>query len=176
VTHDQTEAMTMSDRVVVMKGGRIEQAAPPLEVYDRPATRFVAEFVGDNNLLEATIVDAARARVKLDRLGVVIDIARAAPLREGAAHVLVRPERIRVLDAGARSEGLTVFTMKVATVTHFGDSMLITGTVGTQPLRVRVSGDHAREVGPGHEVLVGWRSRDAHVIGAGAGSGGPGTG
>jgi putative spermidine/putrescine transport system ATP-binding protein len=175
VTHDQTEAMTMSDRVVVFNAGRIEQAAPPLEVYGRPATRFVAEFVGDSNLLDGTVVDAARAGVRLDCLGVTLEIAPPTALREGAVHVLVRPERIRLLEAGARPEGLSVFTMKVGTVTHFGDSMLVTGTVGTQPLRIRVSGDRALEVGAGHEVLVGWRPRDAHVIGVGAGPGGRGT-
>jgi putative spermidine/putrescine transport system ATP-binding protein len=175
VTHDQTEAMTISDRIVVFRAGRIEQAAAPLEVYERPATRFVAEFVGDSNLLDATVVDAASGRVMLDRLGIALDVAPAPWLSEGPVHVLVRPERIRLLEETDRPAGLNMFTMKVATITHFGDSMLVTGTVGTQPLRVRVPGDRAGEVHAGHEVHVGWRTRDGHIIAAGAGTRGRGT-
>ncbi|MFS8067224.1 MAG: ABC transporter ATP-binding protein, partial [Byssovorax sp.] len=57
VTHDQEEALTMSDRIAVMKAGQIEQLAPPVEIYNRPRTRFVADFIGDTNLLSGTVVD-----------------------------------------------------------------------------------------------------------------------
>ena len=60
VTHDQTEAMTMSDRVAVFNDGKIEQVAPPLEMYHRPATYFVGNFIGDSNFFDATVVDAER--------------------------------------------------------------------------------------------------------------------
>ncbi|MGO4837509.1 ABC transporter ATP-binding protein, partial [Rhizobiaceae sp. 2RAB30] len=69
VTHDQSEAMTLSDRIVVFSQGVIEQCAPPLEIYNRPATRFVAEFVGDCNLLAATLTDPVTGSVEIAGLG-----------------------------------------------------------------------------------------------------------
>jgi iron(III) transport system ATP-binding protein len=63
VTHDQVEAMTMADRIVVMNGGRIEQIGTPEDVFDRPNSRFVARFIGGSNILEGTHVDAARVLV-----------------------------------------------------------------------------------------------------------------
>jgi ABC-type Fe3+/spermidine/putrescine transport system ATPase subunit len=66
VTHDQEEALAMADRVAVMNGGRIEQLAPPREVYDQPATRFVADFIGETNFVE---VDGATIALRPERLG-----------------------------------------------------------------------------------------------------------
>ncbi len=165
VTHDQTEAMTMSDRVVVMSHGRIEQAGAPLEIYDRPTTRFVAEFVGDSNLIGGTIVDAAAERIALPSLGVTLAVPGAAARAPGAVDVLIRPERLRVLGGdAARPPDTTAVVMKVATVTHFGDSTLLTGHAGGQPLRVRVPAGDVGDVRAGHAVLVGWRTADVHVI------------
>jgi putative spermidine/putrescine transport system ATP-binding protein len=163
VTHDQTEAMTMSDRVVVMNHGGIEQAAAPLEIYDRPATRFVAEFIGDSNVLEAT-VDAEARRVTLESLAVTLTLAGVSPLPGGPAHALIRPERLRLVEPGESRAGLTCVAMTVLAVTHFGDSVLLSGAVGPQSLRARIAGGHARAVREGQEVLVGWRAEDVHVI------------
>jgi putative spermidine/putrescine transport system ATP-binding protein len=162
VTHDQTEAMTMSSRVVVMNRGRIEQVARPLEIYDRPATRFVAEFVGESNVLEGTLVEAGR--VRLDGLGVTMSIAGVRPGRQGRVDVLIRPERIHLVDRSQRPDGVSVFVMKVTSATQFGDRVLATGRVGSQSLRVRVAGAQGRDVREGIEVLVGWRQCDLHVI------------
>jgi putative spermidine/putrescine transport system ATP-binding protein len=65
VTHDQEEALSISDRVVVMNGGIAEQVGQPFEIYNRPATRFVAEFVGTLNLIEAEVLDPSSGRVRL---------------------------------------------------------------------------------------------------------------
>jgi putative spermidine/putrescine transport system ATP-binding protein len=159
VTHDQTEAMTMSDRVVVMNRGRIEQAAPPLTVYEHPATRFVAEFVGDSNVVAAAV--EASGRVRLAGLGVTLDVPGASPDR---VHALIRPERVRLLAPDAPREGLTVVTMKVASSSHFGDSVLVTGAAGTEILRVRVPDGRVR-VREGEEIQVGWRADDVHLMG-----------
>ncbi len=163
VTHDQTEAMTMSDRVVVMNRGRLEQVAPPLDVYERPATRFVAEFVGDSNLIEG-VVDGPSRRVTLASLGLTLEVVGAPPPPEGPVHALIRPERIRPLDQDQRRQGLTVVLMKVVGVTHFGDSVLVTGVVGGQALRARIGGGDAGNVREGQEMLVGWRVEDVHLI------------
>ncbi|HET7296454.1 MAG TPA: ABC transporter ATP-binding protein [Gemmatimonadales bacterium] len=161
VTHDQTEAMTMSDRIVVFNRGRIEQAAPPLEVYTRPATRFVAEFVGDSNLLEGLTVAGG---VRVERLGAMLDAGGSVRPAGERVDLLIRPERIRILDELSPREGLAVFAMKIATATHLGDSVLLTGTAGDQPLRVRVPGSSVVDAGEGQEISVGWRPADVHLI------------
>jgi ABC-type sugar transport system ATPase subunit len=100
VTHDQTEAMTMADRIVVLRGGRIEQAGSPLELYNRPANRFVAGFIGSPrmNFLDGT-ARAGRA-VALDGLPEVA-LAAAAETSEGEAVALgVRPEHLGFTDEG----------------------------------------------------------------------------
>ncbi|HVL22903.1 MAG TPA: ABC transporter ATP-binding protein [Thermomicrobiales bacterium] len=89
VTHDQDEALTMSDRIVIMNAGRIEQAGSAIDVYDRPRTRFAATFMGARNLL-ATRVEQETVHIGPHALSVV------AP--DGAATVMIRPEHIRLTD------------------------------------------------------------------------------
>jgi putative spermidine/putrescine transport system ATP-binding protein len=89
VTHDQAEALSVADRVGVLRAGRLEQVAGPDELYERPATAFVAEFVGTMNRVPATL---AGGEVQL--LGTRRPVAGAAPPREGAVVALVRPEAL----------------------------------------------------------------------------------
>jgi putative spermidine/putrescine transport system ATP-binding protein len=93
VTHDQEEAMTMSDRIAVMNAGRIEQFGTPTEIYSRPRTRFVADFIGEINLFECTWRDGS---FRLDE-GVVLPTDDHRP--SGAGTVAVRPERMRFAPA-----------------------------------------------------------------------------
>jgi putative spermidine/putrescine transport system ATP-binding protein len=93
VTHDQEEALSISDRVVVMKDGRIEQAGTPFEIYNRPATAFVASFIGSSNILYAVVLDPERGRATVDGQQIVA----AGPLSGAAGHevrLTVRPESI----------------------------------------------------------------------------------
>ena len=97
VTHDQSEAMALSDVVVVMHAGRVEQSGPPDEVYRRPATRFVADFIGRANFVDArvTAVDGDEADVEM--LGERLRVPAAPDVRAGTdATVVIRPESIRV--------------------------------------------------------------------------------
>ena len=111
ITHDQSEALVMSDRVAVMNAGRFEQVGTPQELYHRPASAFVAGFVGDANRWRGRVVaaDAGGARVALGDGATVAAAWGAGPLAEGAAvEVFVRPEAI-ALGSGALSgvvEGL----------------------------------------------------------------------
>jgi len=114
VTHDQHEALGLSDRVAVMNAGRIEQLGPPREVYERPATRFVADFIGASSVLEGRALD--RETVELDggvRLRVALHEA-TAPGR--VVRLLVRPERVE-LGGG----GVNTLTARVASVMYLGD-------------------------------------------------------
>ncbi|HEX5449875.1 MAG TPA: ABC transporter ATP-binding protein [Gaiellaceae bacterium] len=93
VTHDQEEAMTMADRIVVMNGGRIEQMGLPAELYERPATAFVASFLGISNLLDGTVTGADSVAVD----GATIRVASDALAgRTGRVAVGIRPEKLRI--------------------------------------------------------------------------------
>ena len=96
VTHDQEEALTMSDRVAVMNGGRVEQAGPPQEIYEEPATVFVADFLGVSNLLERRLRERRRGGVRArDRRRGRCARRRAHRLR-GAVKAMIRPERVGI--------------------------------------------------------------------------------
>jgi spermidine/putrescine ABC transporter ATP-binding subunit len=122
VTHDQEEAMAMSDRIAVMARGKIEQLDAPLAVYDRPATAFVADFIGDMNFLEGTVTEAEHGRwtVSLDGAGVIHGRGSAplgVPLRIG-----LRPEKLLV-SATASSEHTNALHSTLATRMELGDQV-----------------------------------------------------
>ncbi len=99
VTHDQEEALSMSDRIVVMSEGRIEQLGTPFEIYNRPKTRFVASFIGTLNILEVQVVDAASGAIRID--GQEARVGRQIPSRAGAGcSVALRPEAVSLQDPG----------------------------------------------------------------------------
>ncbi len=104
VTHDQTEAMALSDRVVVMNTGRIEQVADPSEVYRRPATRFVANFVGRANLIEVEAHQPQDGKARLELFGEVVDVPAHAEARSGRRHLLVRPESLIVGEVSPKAK------------------------------------------------------------------------
>jgi putative spermidine/putrescine transport system ATP-binding protein len=164
VTHDQTEAMTLSDRIVVFNRGRIEQAGPPLEVYHRPATRFVGAFVGDSNFFSGTVVDAAARRVRLDGLDLTITILDESGRDGDRVDLLIRPERLRLVQSRAVPDGVTVVELEVEGRVNYGESVLIVGTTRGQPLRVRVPGGDAAAAGEGAKLLVAWTPADVHAI------------
>jgi putative spermidine/putrescine transport system ATP-binding protein len=133
VTHDQDEALTMSDRIAVFNGGRIEQVSAPVELYERPATEFVAGFVGVSNLLE----------------------------RDGARFT-IRPEKIQLVDPGATPNGLRTERGHIAEVAYAGMVTRYTVALDAggelQVIRQNVEGtslDASSE--QGREVVVGWR-------------------
>ena len=164
VTHDQTEAMTMSDRVAVFNEGKIEQIAPPLEMYHRPATFFVGNFIGDSNFFEATVIDTNAGRLAVDSLGEITVACPDGVIGAGRVHALVRPENVRLVHEGERTEGLNVFDMTVEGSVHYGDSVLVIGRVGSLPLRVRIPGAQAAAVVTHGQLRVAWRPEDVHVI------------
>ena len=98
VTHDQEEALVMSDRIAIFNGGRIEQAGTSAELYERPDSLFVAEFIGESNILRGDVAeDAGEVWLQCDFGRVRLGRARAVP--RGPASVLVRPERVSLLGA-----------------------------------------------------------------------------
>jgi spermidine/putrescine transport system ATP-binding protein len=103
VTHDQEEALTMSDRIAVMSGGRVEQVASPEEIYEEPATVYVADFLGVSNLMTASAT-GARDRACLLRLGEFeLSAQRGDVGARGEVRIVIRPERVRVEPYGDAS-------------------------------------------------------------------------
>jgi len=115
VTHDQEEALTLSDRVVVVNGGRIEQIGPVVDVYHRPCSAFVADFLGQANLLEATVVkrDAGAPVVQVQLAGGLLLEVESAQVPSAATRVLiaVRPEKVAV--SRARPATANTFAARV---------------------------------------------------------------
>ena len=129
VTHDQVEAMTLGQKIVVFNGGRIEQAGTPVELYERPANLFVAGFLGSPrmNFLPATLAgeEGALASVRLAGGGMVEVAADVAGIRVGAPLTLgVRPEHLHLLPAGDGNEALPAIPGRLALVEYLGDVTL----------------------------------------------------
>lgn len=103
VTHDQEEALTMSDRIGVMSGGKLLQVAPPRDIYNRPVNRFVADFIGETNFLAATVTDAG-ARLNS---GEVIDVDTRDLPKGQRATLTIRPEQVRLDTSGPLAATLT---------------------------------------------------------------------
>jgi putative spermidine/putrescine transport system ATP-binding protein len=119
VTHDQEEALSISDHVAVMSGGRIEQIGTPSQMYRAPATPFVAEFIGTMNRLDATVVDGARGEVTHGGTRLVVDAARGRRNGERVL-VLVRPETLELEPAPDGALGANALTGEVLTHTFLG--------------------------------------------------------
>jgi spermidine/putrescine transport system ATP-binding protein len=125
VTHDQNEALTLSDRLVVMNAGRIEQLGTPRDVYERPRTRFVAGFIGTSNLITGTVeqLDGSTATLhtSADETIIVPDAVEAGAQRGKPLDVTVRPEKIAV-SAQPPDSGRCALRGRVGEVVYLGTS------------------------------------------------------
>jgi spermidine/putrescine ABC transporter ATP-binding subunit len=146
VTHDQHEALGLSDRVAVMNAGRLEQLGPPREVYERPATRFVADFVGASSVLEARVIDGETVELAGGaRLRVMLP---TPPVPGSAVRLLIRPERVEL---GATGEN--TLSARVLSVMYLGDhSEVRLELAGGHRLLAAVPGGVA--LGPGDAVTI----------------------
>jgi ABC-type Fe3+/spermidine/putrescine transport system ATPase subunit len=97
VTHDQVEALLMSDIIAVLDHGRLQQIGPPLEVYRRPANRFVSDFIGESNLLSGSVATVGEDSLFTSHNGLSVRLAAGEP--NGAVNLVVRPEYLRLGDA-----------------------------------------------------------------------------
>jgi putative spermidine/putrescine transport system ATP-binding protein len=156
VTHDQEEALSMADRVGVMRAGKLEQVAAPDELYDRPATGFVAEFVGTMNRLPGSLGSDGRS---VTVLGSTVPVQDGGPT-SGPVTVLVRPENLTV--ATAEGGNGIVFLR-----TFLGATSRITVLLsGDLQVLVDVPSTHAAAMTPGASVAVGVPSDPVLVVGA----------
>jgi spermidine/putrescine transport system ATP-binding protein len=174
VTHDQEEALTMSDRIAVMNNGKVEQLAEPRELYERPVTPFVADFIGTSNLLLMND-PSLRDGVLVSALGEGQRItARTDQAQELLAHqiqITVRPERITVhrQQPEAMPENASMVSGTVTELVYLGSltQVAIDLSFGSSIVVHALSDSSAvRELHPGSTVVVTWLPEGAHVIGA----------
>jgi spermidine/putrescine transport system ATP-binding protein len=164
VTHDQEEAMTMSNRLAVMRAGRAEQIGPPEEVYENPQTQFVAAFLGASNLLEGDLKEQTEAMsmVLLSGGDVVHLPNERAPFRTGDSVLVgVRPEKITIAPDGQRPEGTgwnsVSGLLRMATYIGVSHQYKVEGPAGHE-LTVWVQNLGAEPApAPGDRVTLSWR-------------------
>jgi spermidine/putrescine transport system ATP-binding protein len=165
ITHDQGEALTMADRVAVMSRGLIQQVGRPTEVYDAPATHFVASFVGENNRLEGRIVAAMDGLVELDTAVGRLRGRAVAPLAAGEPAILfVRPERVSLGDDAANR-----LAGRVAHVDFEGSfANLFLAGAGGQRLMVQLKNDgRLPSLAAGTELSLSFEPAHAVVLAQG---------
>ncbi len=169
VTHDQTEALTMSDRVAVFDDGRIQQLAPPDELYEAPQNSFVAQFIGENNTLEGTLkeVKGNSCIVQLDN-GDIID---AMPVNVGAVgertKVSIRPERVEFDKTRLKADAHTL-KAEVLEFIYMGDIFRTRLRVaGSEDfvIKSRNAPDQTR-LTPGQQIEIGWMTEDCRALDA----------
>ncbi|HVZ94728.1 MAG TPA: ABC transporter ATP-binding protein [Phycisphaerales bacterium] len=173
VTHDQKEALSMADRLAVMKAGVVAQVGPPREVYERPNSRFTADFLGETNFLEGQVVGAA------DRSGGVTVRTAAGDLRGvpstgsfadgGRALCSIRPEALRLVNGatatGGRLEGQVVESTYLGDAAQYLVELKTPGGSFAAPNRVRVQETHPVATRkPGELVTLGVDDRDVVLV------------
>jgi spermidine/putrescine transport system ATP-binding protein len=172
ITHDQEEAITMADRICVMRGGLIEQIGTPEAVYYRPATPAVARFFGDNNLIEGTSAGGLAIDTPVGRLSAAT-VAQSMAAAGSAAAIAVRPEAIRLVRTGDATTGDNRIDAIVRQVEFVGPmtqvtAVLATATGGEGPaiLVKQPSRGDGPEVAVGDRVAATFAAADAHLLAA----------
>ena len=181
VTHDQEEALTMSDVIVVMHNGRIQQQGHPGDLYERPTNRFVAGFIGSSNFIDASLIGRAPGSTAVTaetpsglRLPGTLTDPDADPATGSEVTVAIRPERFQVDPAtdGAAIEqtgGWTRIPGRVSQGTFLGETTeyrIRTDAAGELMVRLqnRAGGGHEETFGPGQAVVVSWQDEATLVL------------
>lgn len=168
VTHDQQEAMSMSDRVALMNGGRIEQIGSPRQLYFAPETVFAADFLGSSNFMEATV-----SRHTPDETICQLDSGQeiSTRRRDGFApgqrvRLMVRPEHIRVFEDEGAAQGPNKLKAVSAGETFFGETMEIRAQVnGGLEMSIKVSNEHSMPASAkGTQLCLQWEVAQTHIF------------
>jgi len=157
VTHDQEEAMTMADTIAVMNHGRIEQLGPPGDLYEAPATAFVAGFLGASNLLPGTVEGSEGVRLDTGELIRAHVNGRTGPVAAG-----VRPEKITLGPGGGANElrGTIAETAYIGVATQ----LVVSTSAGTVEVFAQNIDSRARNAAPGSNVILSWSPESTFVV------------
>jgi putative spermidine/putrescine transport system ATP-binding protein len=165
VTHDQSEALALSDRIVVMSNGRIEQVGSPRDIYERPANSFVADFIGNSNLLDATVVETATDATTIrTEHGLVLRANRSQNSVGDSVVPVIRPEHVRLVN-GAVADGDNRLGARIEEVTYLGQDLHMRLRVdGKQPLTAVAQGSVARRYAAGDDVIIMIAAADVFLL------------
>ena len=156
VTHDQEEALTLSDKVAILHGGHIVQIGAPEEVYEKPLTRFAAEFLGDSNFFKGIVQNGA---VKLPN-GTILETNGNLPSKGSVVTLAVRPEKMSVVKGKTTGNGLKA---RITTVIYAGQALTyILETDDRMQVKLFVQNRDGNVLSEGEQVMLGW-SRE-HTI------------
>ena len=167
VTHDQGEALTMSDRVAVFNDGKIQQLAPPADLYERPDNSFVAQFIGENNKLPGTIEELSgdKALVRL-ATGELIDATPVNVTSKGQQTLVsIRPERVE-FKPEMMPPGAHTLDAEVVEVIYMGDILrTVLKVAGTDDFVMKMRNTLGQtKLSPGQKIKVGWHPQDARAL------------
>jgi putative spermidine/putrescine transport system ATP-binding protein len=169
VTHDQEEALAMSDRVAVMNNGRIEQIGTPIEIYDQPSTRFVADFIGDTNIFRGERVAAAAGQMLAAGNGLILTLPTGIePERTGVLSVALRPEKIGLLPEGDTTELTPGASAKgvIESTNFLGGAVLYRVAIesGHHVLAQQPNTGAGHLFAPGNPVVLQWKPSDLVIL------------
>lgn len=170
VTHNQEEALSMADRIVVMNEARIQQIADPLTIATKPATELVARFMGDNNIIRGKVTQSANGQVVVeDEHGVQVSVRAgdgAAPKVGDSALVSVRAAAVEVGDAAGVASGPNSAQCEIVFVEFLGDLIKLHLTAGGERMLAKVSGDRYPDLRgrEGETIRVSWKEEDVQLL------------
>jgi putative spermidine/putrescine transport system ATP-binding protein len=167
VTHDQSEALTMSDRIAVFNDGIVQQIDRPDALYEHPVNSFVANFVGENNVLAGTVetVDKDYCRVALAAGGTVTARAVNVSGAGTATSLSVRPERVSILMDGNSGDGQNRLPAKVQNSIYLGDHALaVLDVAGNPEFMVKLQPGAHDGLRPGESVFITFRPEDCLAL------------
>ncbi|EIG61333.1 spermidine/putrescine ABC transporter ATP-binding subunit [Bradyrhizobium sp. WSM1253] len=168
VTHDQSEALTMSDRIAVFNDGAIQQLAAPAELYEEPRNAFVAQFVGENNRLLGKVVsmNGATCKVEIPGSGGVQALAVNIEVAGGPTVLSLRPERVKLNPTPGSLPN--IFSARIAEVIYLGDHVRARVSVcGQDDFVIKLpNSDGMAQIAPGAAITIGWKTEDCRALDA----------
>ncbi len=171
VTHDQEEALTMSDRIAVMDNARVTQLGTPAEIYENPRTAFVAQFIGESNFFEGRVMDSSNGRCRIQQAGQGTFQVPAHPTLSpgGAARIVVRPDWMDVFPPDAVPPGENALTGTIRDIIYLGETIhVIVSVPGTGDVRVALRNE-GQLIKPlqwkrGDAAAVAWLPEDCQIL------------
>ena len=164
VTHNQEEALTIADRIAVMNEGEIEQIATPMEVYEEPATEFVADFIGDTNFLEGDLHATDDGRVEITVGTAELGVNATGVPDDGGGAVFVRPEKMNAREAGFTDDSLNTLSGRIERRLFLGSKVRYFVDVDDQEVVVDDANQHATTLhDPGDDVVLAWSIEDTRL-------------
>jgi len=165
VTHDQSEALTMSNRIAVFNDGKVQQLSSPDKLYEEPVNSFVAEFIGENNTFQGEVEDISndKCKIKLDSGGEILANPIRVKSKGEKSIVSLRPERA-IIDPEEKMDNK--FKGKIEEVIYHGDhTRLRLDLLGNKEFILKVPNSSARmDIKLGNEINIGWNSFDARAL------------